>query len=125
MALNGSSVLLVSGATVIGSQTNVVFSESREKIDVSEKSSSNKQYIYGFFSSSVTLDHLYVAGDTGRVALLSALENGTTVTIHRRESGSDERYATALVTKIDDTFPQQKEGLVKVVLDITGGWTAE
>ena len=131
MALNGSSVLLKvqtsSGPnvyTVIGSQTGVKFTEKNQAIDVSTKAQPQKQYIYGEYEASITLDHLYVPNDTGYAALKAANRNQTTIVVERNESGSDLEYATALVTQLDADAKKAAPTTLSVTLQITGVWTA-
>ena len=110
---------------VVGSQTDAKFDEKNATIDLSNKQSGRyKEWIPGRWEGTVTLDHLYVAGDQGFEALLGASRNGTMIRVIRQEFGNQIEWAEALVTQISEQFKDQAAATCSSTLNISGGWTA-
>ena len=132
MANNGADILLLVNTgtigtpvyTAVGSQKDVSFSEERDLIDTSDKSSANKTYLYGKYGSTVDLDALFVNGDAGMSALRTALRNGTTLLIRRQFSGSATEGATCLVSSLSEAHPDADASTVSCSVTITGAWAA-
>lgn len=124
MAINGSDIVLmvnVSGTmTAVGSQRDVTFEETTEEIDVSSKDGRSKRVLPGRYSSSVSLDGLYVPSDDAYLALQTAMRNGTAVVIAK----DDDEYASAIITSLSEAFPDQDGATISASLTISGAWTA-
>jgi hypothetical protein len=71
----------------IGSETNAVFSQTTEYIDVSTKESRKRAGLPGKYSASVTVDNMYVEGSANVALLETASRNGTTIAIQRAVAG--------------------------------------
>ena len=121
--MNGTDVLLYIGSDVVGSQRGVTFDEATAEIDVSSKDSRAKRVDAGRYSATVKLDALYVPDDAAYLALKAAMRVGTLVTIVRQEDGADLEEASALVTSISESAPDQEAATISVGLTIDGEWS--
>ncbi len=122
MAMNGTDVLLYVDGVVVGSQRDVTFEESTEEIDVSSKDGRAKRVLAGRYSSTVSLEALYVPTDTAYMSLKDAMRNGDFVTIVRLEDSVALESAEAIVTSLSEAAPDQGEATVSVSLTIDGDW---
>lgn len=128
--MNGAKVLLLVNAgtdvapdwVAVGSQTNVTFEETNESIDESSKDSRARRVDYGRYSSTVSLEHLYVPSDEGYQALKAASRDGNKIKVRRQESGLSIEEADAVITSISEAMPDQDAVTVSVDLDIDGEW---
>ena len=120
--VNGTSVLVYIGATLIGSQRDVTFDEATEVIDASSKTSRNRRVLAGRYSSTVSLDALFIADDAGYLLLQAAMRNGTTVTLVRKEEGANIEQATAVVASLSTAAPDQDVATVSATFEIDGAW---
>jgi TP901-1 family phage major tail protein len=122
MAMNGTDVLLYVDGVVVGSQRDVTFEESTEEIDVSSKDRRAKRVLAGRYSSTVSLEALYVPTDTAYMSLKDAMRNGDFVTIVRLEDSVALESAEAIVTSLSEAAPDQGEATVSISLTIDGDW---
>jgi len=131
MAMNGTDVLLlvnVGTPTVpiyqtVGSQRDVTFEEATEEIDVSSKDSRAKRVLPGRYSSSLSLDALYVPTNADYQALKDAMRNGDLILVARQEDNVTLETADALITALSEAFPDQGEATISVSLTVDGFWT--
>ena len=132
MSMNGSDVLLMVNTgttetpvwTAVGSQRDVTFEESTEEIDVSSKDERAKRVLAGRYSASVSLDALFVPDDTAYSALQTAHRAGDLIMVARNVNSVDEESATALITSMSQTMPDQDGATISVSLTIDGTWSA-
>ena len=131
MAINGSDVLLkvntnTSASPVwvaVGSQREASFEDTTEEIDISTKDGGREKLLMaGRYSSSVSLDSLYVPTDTAFVALKDAMRDGDLVMIQRTQSGSVVEAASAIVTSMSESYPDQDAATISISLTIDGEW---
>ena len=123
MAMNGTDVLLLVDGEVVGSQRDVTFEENTAEIDVSSKTAGRAQrVIAGRYTSSISLDALYVPTDTAYQSLKAAKRAGTLVQVVRQEDGTDLEEADALITSLSEAFPDQGEATISISLTIDGDW---
>jgi len=128
--MNGSDLLLlvntgtptVPAYEAVGSQRDVTFNENTEEIDVSSKDSRAKRVIAGRYSSSVSLEALYVWSDDGYQALREAKRDGELILVARQDNEVTIETADALVTSMSESFPDQGEGTISIDLSIDGFW---
>jgi len=131
MAMNGSDILLlvntgtpaVPSYEAVGSQRDVTFDEATEEIDVSSKDSRAKRVLPGRYSSSLSLDALYVWTDDGYQALRDAMRDGELILVAREDDGVTMETADSLITSLSESFPDQGEGTISIALTIDGFWT--
>lgn len=131
MAMNGTDILLqVNTGTVlvpvwetVGSQRDATFDEATAEIDVSSKTSRAKRVLPGRYSSSVSLDALYVPSDAAYLTLKAAMRDGDAVQILRQEGGVSLESADAIVTGLSEKGPDQAEAVVSISLVVDGEWT--
>ncbi len=132
MSLNGSSFLILANTgtpespvyEAVGSQRDASVDETTEVIDYSNKEGRARRVGPGRYSSTVSLDALYVPDDEAYAALKAAMRNGTTVLIAREESDVVVETATAVVASLSETFPDQAEATVSASFEIDGEWEA-
>ena len=130
MAMNGTDVLLLVNTgtpslpvyEVVGSQRDVTFEEATEEIDVSSKDSRAKRVLPGRYSSSLSLDALYVPTNADYQALKDAMRNGDLILVARQEDNVTLETADALITALSEAFPDQGEATISVSLTIDGFW---
>ena len=127
-AVNGTDVLLLADVggspTVVGSQRGVTFEETSESIDVSSKEGRAMRVLPGRYSSTVSLEHLYVPSDTAYLAIRDANRDGTFLTIRRQEFGSPFEEASCIVTSVSGEFPDQGEAVISVEVMVDDIWNA-
>jgi predicted secreted protein len=131
MAMNGADVLLyVNTGTdlapnyeVIGSQRDFTLNETTAEIDVSSKDQREMRVLPGRYDSTITLGALYVPTDNAYLTLLSAMRNGTAITVRISEEGADVEEADAIVTALNRAGPDQDATTISVTLRIDGAWT--
>jgi len=131
MSMNGSDVLLLVNTgtptvpvyEAVGSQRDVTFDEATEEIDVSSKDSRAKRVLPGRYSSTLSLDALYVWTDDGYHALRDAMRDGELILVAREDDGTTIETADALITALSESFPDQGEGAISISMTIDGFWT--
>ena len=131
MAINGSDVLLLVNTgtpaiptyEAVGSQRDVTFDEATEAIDVSSKDSRAARVLPGRYSSSLSLDALYVWADAGYQALRDAMRDGDLILVARQDDGVTLETADALITSLSESFPDQGEGAISISMDVDGFWS--
>lgn len=131
MAMNGTDVLLlvntgtdlVPSYEAVGSQRDVSFEETTEEIDVSSKDSRQKRVLPGRYGASLTLDALYVPTNAAFVALQAANRDGELILVAKEVDNVTIETATALITSMSGSFPDQGEATISISLTIDGGWT--
>ena len=121
--INGATVAVYIGGVAVGSQTGCSFSETTAEIDVSNKDSRTTKLLAGRYSAKVTLDAMYVPSDAAFAALKTAMRAGTSVTLARYYSGSSVESATAIVTEMSQSFPDQEGGTCSASFSISGSWS--
>ena len=122
--LNGTDVLLLIDSLVVGPQRGVTFDETNDPIDFSSKDQREMRTGYGRYSSTVSLEFLYVPNASGYAAIRTAARAGTKVTVLRREQGSAIESAPAVITSKSDDFPDQAESVISLDLQLDGAWVA-
>jgi len=131
-ATNGTTVLLSvrtsEGPDVyadVGTQTNVTFERTAEEIDASNKNDgADTLVLSGRRKQTVTLDNLFVTGETAFEQLKTLVETGAFGRIRRKEAGSDIEQADFIVTSMTESFPDQDVGVVSTALTVSGAWGA-
>ena len=122
MATNGSDVLIyvyIDGVkTPVGSQKEASIEETSEEIDISTKDSRAKRVIPGRYSSTISLDSLYIPSDDAYAELKDAMRNGTAVIV-----ATETEYANAIVTSLSESYPDQDTATVSISLSVNGAWT--
>jgi len=130
MAKNGADILvLVNMGTLItpmyqvmGSQRDVTFEETNDEIDVSSKDAREKRVLAGRYSSSISLDALYVPSDSAYQVLKAAMRAGTILQLLREEMGASVEYASAIITSLSEAGPDQGEATVSASFTVDGAW---
>jgi hypothetical protein len=120
--LNGADVLVYVGATLVGSQRDVTFDEATEVIDSSSKKSRNRRVLPGRYSSTVSLDALYISDDAGYLLLKEAMRDGTMVTLVRKEEGANLEQASCVVASLSEAAPDQDVCVVSASFEVDGPW---
>jgi hypothetical protein len=128
-AAPASSAAIVANYTwityvAVGSQTQAKFDEKTKAIDITNKSSRNKQYIPGEYDATVTLDHLYIPTDAAYVQLKSAMRSGTALMLQRQEGGAALEQAIAIVTQITGDFKDKAPATISVTFQVSGNWSS-
>ena len=129
--MNGSDfILLVNTGTpalptyeAVGCQRDATIEEVSDTIDLSCKDSRAQRVDYGRYSSTVSLDALYVATDDAYLALRQANRDGDLILIAREENDVVEETALAKIDSMSETFPDQAEATISISLTIDGEWS--
>lgn len=129
--MNGADFLLlvntgtptVPSYEAVGCQRDATIEEASDTIDNSCKDSRAQRVDYGRYSSSVSLDQVYVQTDAGYLALKDANRNAKMILIAREIEDVVVETALAKVDSISETFPDQAESTVSISLTIDGFWT--
>lgn len=128
--MNGTLVLLLVNTgsegspiyTAAGSQRGLKRDESTAAIDISSKDSRAARALPGRYSSSLSLDGLYVPDDASFQALKAAMRDGTLIKVRVSEDGVEIEEADAVITKMSESFPDQDAATISVDLTIDGEW---
>jgi TP901-1 family phage major tail protein len=131
MSKNGSDLILLvnTGAPLtpvyeaVGCQRDATIDESTASIDVSCKDSRARRVLPGRYSSTISLDALYVPTNSGYQALKAAMRDGTLILVAREESEVVVETADAVITSMSETFPDQDAATISISLDVDGFWT--
>jgi len=132
MGMNGTDFLLLVNTgtaevpvyTVVGSQRDATVDEASATIDVSSKDSRAQRVLPGRYSSTLSLDALYVPDDEAYQALVEANRTGELIKVAKELAGVVTETADAVVTSISEGYPDQGEATVSVSLTIDGEWEA-
>lgn len=130
--INGADVLLQANTgteaapvwTNVGSQRDVSISESVAAIDASSKDSRAARVRGGRYSSSISLDALYVPTNAAYTTLRTAFRAGTLIRVRVTESGVGTEQASVLITDIERSYPDQGESTISIDLEVDGFWSA-
>lgn len=120
--ISGSDVVLYVDTNPVGYQRDVTFEEANDVIDVSSKDERAQRVLYGKYSSTVTLEALFVPDDIAYSALKTAARQGDVVTIARYKDGAEVEHASAVVTSLSEAFPDKDGATCSVSLTIDGEW---
>ena len=131
--MNGTDVLLLVNTgtpsvpvyEAVGKQRDVTFDENTAEIDVSSKDAREQEVIAGRYTSSLTLDQLYVPTDAGYMALKDAMRDGELILVAKQVEEVTIETASALVTNLSERAPDQGEATVSISLTISAGWIPE
>lgn len=130
MAKNGADILLMVNVgteampqyLAVGSQRDFSREETTEEIDVSSKDGRAKRVIAGRYSSTISLEALYVPTDEGYLALRDAMRNGDLIKVRISDENTPTEEADALITSLSEEYPDQAEATVACDLTIDGEW---
>jgi len=126
--MNGSLLLvmldlgtvLVPDYQVVGCQRDATFEEASDTIDNSCKSSRSMRVEPGRYSSTVTLDFLYVANRSDFLKLKNANRDGEMVILARQEDGVIVQRANAKIDSMSASFPDQAESVISSSFTVDG-----
>lgn len=130
-AINGSLVLLqvrtASGPdvyTTVGGTRGLKIKRDRKALSTSSKDDTDDTFAGARRTSTAHVDGLVVTGDVARAALIAA-HNGTGAARIRRTALGTEpmAQADAIITNIEEDFPDDAESTWSVDFQITGPWT--
>lgn len=131
--MNGTDVLLQVNTgtivtpvwTTVAAQRDASISKSADTIDLSSKDSDFWEGAAGRRESEVSLDGLIpVAAAVGFDALHTAWENGTIIQVQTQRAGVAHKKASAVITKMDEEYPDQGESTFSASFKVSGPWTA-
>lgn len=130
MAMNGTDLLiLVNTGTdetpvyeVVGCQRDATIDEATASIDASCKDQRAKRVLAGRYSSTVSLEALYVPSDAAYQSLKDAMRDGTLITIVKQEDGNVTEAADAVVTSLSESYPDQDVATVSASFEVDNMW---
>lgn len=128
MADKGLDFLVNVDSTAVGSQRNATLTFNRNVIDVTTKDSNeDAEFIYGQLNIDLVLDALYVYNDSGADALISAQDNGTSVTIDMTTGNTGEKHFQfdGYVTGRELTADLGSAAVMSVTIEADGSLTFE
>lgn len=128
--MNGSDILVQIEApadsgnyVTVGSQRGATFAETTAPIDMNSKESRLSYINPGRYSSTVSLESMYIPSASGYAALASAMRNGEYVRLRRRERGATLESAQAVVTSLSLAAPDQDAAIASAEFQLNGGWS--
>jgi len=128
--VNGSDVLVQleqpadSGTYVtLASQRGATFAESTAIVDMSSKESRNQRVNPGRYSSTISLEALFVPTSSGYTMMKNAMRNGTYIRLKRYQQGSGIEVARAVITSMSQSAPDQEASVISAEFTIDNGWT--
>lgn len=131
MALNGADVLLYANTgtpgvpiwTVVAGQRDVTIGEDTAVVDGSSKDQRQARVQAGRYSSTISLDGLYVPTDAAWLALKSNKRAGTLIKVRIKEVGVDKEEGNFLITSMERNHPDQEESTVSMDMQLDGSYT--
>jgi len=132
MGMNGSDFLLlvntgtpsVPSYEAVGCQRDSTVEETSDTIDFSCKDSRAQRVDYGRYSSTISLDSLYVPDNASYAALKQANRDGELILVAREENDVVTETALAKIDSISESFPDQGEAAASISLTVDGNWEA-
>ena len=128
--MNGTDILVSvetvpdSGVfAVVGSQRGATFAEATAPIDASSKEKRAWVGLPGRYTTTITLEHLYIPSTSGFDALRNAMRNGTYVKLRRRELNVEIEEANCVITNMSQSAPDQDVAVVSADFQLSDGWT--
>lgn len=120
---NGSDILITIGGMVVGSQRDATIDESSDVVDISSKESRARRILPGRYSSTLSLDALYVPDSVSYTAIKTAMREGTLVNVAVMDNNINIKSASGYVTSLSEEYPDQGEATVSITIEIDGEWT--
>lgn len=112
-----------SGAFVaVACQRGATFPEKTNAINISSKERREGVFLPGRYEATVTLEALYVPNHSGYLKMRAAMRAGEMITIKRKELGSDLESASAVITSLSPSFPDQDASVISADFQISGPW---
>lgn len=132
MAISGNAILLYANTgsvsvpvwTAVGSQRGLQLQKTADVLDASHKNNTHQEVVQGRKASTITLDSLYVDGDTAFAAIKAAYDNGSTVLVRKYVSGVATEQAECIINDVSEDFPDNEISTRSIGLTVTGGWTS-
>jgi TP901-1 family phage major tail protein len=130
MAMNGTDILLLVNTgtdesptyEAVASQRDTTVEEASETIDYSSKDGRAQRVGAGRYSSTISLDALYVPTDAGYQALRDANRAGTLIMVAKQVNDVVTETALAKIDSISEAFPDQAEATISISLTLDGEW---
>ncbi len=107
----------------IGSQRGATYGEQTASVDMSSKENRKKFVNPGRYSSTVSLEALYIPTASGLSMLKNAMRNGTYVRLRRKELGATLETAQCVCTGLSQTAPDQEASVISAEFELNGGWS--
>ncbi len=131
MSLNGADVLiLVNTGTptlpvyeAVGSQRDATITENTANRDSSSKDSRAQRVDPGRYSSTFTLDALYIYDDNGYIALESAMRDGEKILVRIEREGAEVEEAECVINTLTKNFPDQETSTFTADFTVDGFWS--
>lgn len=133
MSMNGTDILiLVNVGTptapayqAVGCQRDATIEEASATIDVSCKDSRAQRVLPGRYSSTISLDSLYVPDDGAYHLLQDANRNGELILVAKEVQGEVFETANAKIDSMSESYPDQAEATISFAFTVDGFWTVE
>lgn len=130
MGFNGTDLLLLANTgtpsvptyEVVGCQRDASIDETNAVIDYSCKDQREQRSGAGRYSSTISLDALYVPSDTAYAALKAALRAGDLILVAREEEGVVTETADVVIDSMSQSFPDQGEATISISMTLDGAW---
>ena len=128
--INGADILLYANTgtdstpvwTVVAGQRNVAVSEVVAAVDGSSKDQPEARVAGGRYSSTISLDGLYVPTNAAYVSLKAAFRNRTLIKARINEVGVDTEEGKFLVNSFDRNYPDQEESTFSIEMTLDGAY---
>lgn len=105
---------------VIGCQRDSTLEETSDSVDYSCKDSRAQAVDYGRYSSTLSLDALYVASRADFQKLKQANRDGTFLTLLTMVDGEITQKARAKIDSMSQSFPDQAEAVISAAFTLDG-----
>jgi predicted secreted protein len=130
--MNGTDLLILANTgtpevpvyAAVGCQRDATIDEATATIDVSCKDSRAQRVLPGRYSSTLSLDALYVPDDAAYLALQTANRDGELILVAKEIAGVVTETASAKIDTMSESFPDQGEATISISLTIDGFWEA-
>lgn len=125
--INGSRILVYAspdGTTFVplAAQRGGSRTRNRNAIDVSSKADDAQRVINGRYSSTVSVDGLWILSDAALTMLESAVQNGDPVYLRLYIDGVAKEEAEAVCTDLTENYPDQDVTTYTAAFTVSGKW---
>lgn len=107
----------------VGSQRGATFGEQTAPVDMSSKENRAGYFNPGRYTSTLTLESMYVPTSSGLAMMKNAMRNGTYIRLRRRELGSTLESCQAVITGLSTSAPDQDAAIVSADFQLNGTWS--
>ena len=106
----------------IGSQRGATFNENTNPVDMSSKENRAGFFNPGRYTSTISLESMYIPTSSGYAMMRNAMRDGTYIMLRRFELGNELEEAECVITSMSQSAPDQDASIVSAEFQLNGEW---